>query len=239
MLGTVRAMALVATLLILGSVAISAVAEWTGPPQGPLAPLGFSTPTLAVALLDETADTAEEIGAGDPSARAEARRAVHVDYALIAGYWTLFLLLALLLRQRRLPGAGLAAAGVLASVSFAAGADVLENQRLLHVLALSPGDPGWVAALDAVRQAASWRWIGLFVATALAAPVFFGFDDELRWGVGLTFVATGVIGVAGVLWYPPAVAWAIALLATGVIVLAAWGTLAPEQLVESPVPRLG
>lgn len=233
MLRTVRAIAVVATLLIAGSVTVASIAEWTGPPQGALEPLGFSTPTIAVALLDETEDTAEEMGAGDPTARAAARRAVEIDYALIAGYWTLFVLLAALLAQRHLPGAKLAAVAVVASVTLAAVADVIENQRLLHVLAIAPSAPDWRASLNLVRQAASWRWIFLFVATTLVAPVFFGFDDELRWGIGLSFVATGVIGVAGVMWYPPAVAWAFSLQALGVLVLAAWCVLAPQQLVES------
>ena len=71
------------------------------------------------------------------------------------------------------------------------------------------------------------------MATSLVAPVFFGFDDELRWGVGLSFLATGMIGVAGVVWYPPAVAWAFALQAMGVTVLAGWCVFAPQQLVEA------
>jgi len=223
-----RAIAFVATVMVVGSFGWMLLTS-SGSSGGLL---GFETPSIALEILEEPNEVAAVLGGEDGGERAALRHAVDVDFAVIGAYWLLFVLLAAVLGRRMLPGARLMAVAVVVAVTMAAVLDVVENFRLYRVLA-APGDPHVLRELiEPARRAAVGKWAALFTATALVSPVFYGFDDEVLYGFGLLFVCTGLVGLAGVAWYPPAVEWAFGLLGVSLLVVAGLFLWEPDHLVE-------
>jgi hypothetical protein len=166
---------------------------------------GISDPVVAL----QTARNADEVEAilGDaPSADREVMRIKqYVDFALIAGYLALALMIAAVLtrtRHRRL-------ALVMGCVAIlAALADILEDLDILRVVNLTLGELT-PHLLSALRFTSVTKWILLAAATALLATVTVA---RKRWYLR----TAGLLGVAG------AVLTAIGLFHNSILV---WGGL--------------
>lgn len=177
---------------------------------------GVADPVVALQMA-RNSDEVEAVLSDAPSADREVMRIKqYVDFALIAGYLALALLIAAVLagtRHRRL-------ALVMGSVAvFAALADVLENLATLRVvnLNLSRLTP---AMLDALRFASVTKWILLAAAVTLLSTVTVA---RIRWylrAAGLLGLAGAVLTVGG-LFYHSFLVWGGLLMILGLLLTAA------------------
>jgi hypothetical protein len=182
---------------------------------------GFRQPAVALELAQTPADVAAL--AGTPARQAWFRSGVVFDFLVIAFYGLFYLALAaaLALRPFRL-AIWLAALG---AVFAAAGAlfDLLENFRLFALLDVPSTAPVMPARLADLSAATLWKWRALFLALLFLSANFFG--TERRWhnAVGALYVATGAIGLWGVVHHSPAIEVGFVLMLVGMIAVApAW-----------------
>lgn len=177
---------------------------------------GISDPVVAL----QTARNADEVEAilGDaPSADREVMRVKqYVDFALIAGYLALALMIAAVLARTRHRRVALVIGGV---AILAALADILENLDTLRVVNLTLGQltPG---VLGTLRFTSVIKWILLAAATALLATVTVA---RRQWYLR----AAGVLGLAGAaltalgLFYNSILVWGGLLMFLGLLLPAA------------------
>ena len=179
-------------------------------------PHGVHGPVLAIELARSEDDVRLTVGEPGSHDRDVMREAVHIDFAFIVAYWLLLVGMSTLLdrgggaRPFRLPAmAAIAATG-------AAAADVKEN---LAILSLLDTVPGGVTATP--HDAALVKWGLFFLVLALFGVVLTRRGGWLRV-LGLLFLASALVGFAGLVHYP-AIEWA--MLPTLLALLATTGTL--------------
>jgi hypothetical protein len=176
---------------------------------------GVTDPVIAL----QTASTSDEVEAilGEaPSADREVMRVKqYVDFALIAGYFTLALLIApALTRSGRRWGTAVLSFLAIAAASL----DVRENLLTLRIVNLNLNQltPAMLASL---RFASTAKWLALTTAMALIATVAV---ERRHWQprtAGLVSLA-GVAITLGGLFYPALLAWGGLLMFLGLLVTA-------------------
>jgi hypothetical protein len=139
----------------------------------------------------------------------------YVDFALIAGYLALALLIAAALVRTR-PRLAL----VIGSVAvLAALADILENLGTLRVVNLTLGQLTPVT-LDALHLASIVKWNLLLSASTLLATVTVGRRRWVLRTAGLLSLAGAALTAAG-LFYNPILVWGGLLMILGLLLTAA------------------
>jgi hypothetical protein len=177
---------------------------------------GVADPVVALQMARDAADV-EAIMGDAPSVDREVMRVKqYVDFALIAGYLLLALMIAATLArtpQRRL---ALVMGGV---AVLAALADVLENLGTLRVVNLTLGQITPLT-LDALRLASITKWNLLLTANTLLATVTIA---RRQWYLR----ASGILGLAGAaltaagLFYNSILVWGGLLMILGLLLTAA------------------
>lgn len=199
-------------------------------------PRGFRSPVLAIQLVHSRADIAAIVGdQGDPDRR-QMRRQQQLDHLLITAYWAAFVVMSVVLVQRSFPGAQYL--GILAGLcaTGAALSDVQENQAVLRVLAV-PLVQTDESMVDVIRQAATRKWLLLFVAMALLSLVCIGRRDwATAYGTlcllsGLSFLLAAIIGLVG-LWQNALLEYCVVPMGLGLLTLAFALGMFPAKFVE-------
>jgi hypothetical protein len=172
-------------------------------------PRGFESPVLAMEMARSMEEIKAIVGGPGHSDRSQMRSQQHMDFLFIVAYWSEFLLIGVLLWHRNFSLARLLALIAWSCATLAAGLDVRENVGILGVLS-APPTPEHDPLVQAVRFAATSKWLLLFVAMILLSFVFIRRRDK-RGGNGITdriifflpglfCLATGVVGLAGLWW---------------------------------------
>lgn len=177
---------------------------------------GVADPVVALQMAGN-ADEVEAILGDAPSADREVMRVKqYVDFALIAGYLALALVIATALiptRHRRL---ALVMGGV---AVLAALADVLENVATLRVVNLTLGQLTPVT-LDALRLAGITKWNLLLTANTLLALITITRKQWYLRAAGLLGLSGAALTAAG-LFYNSILVWGGLLMILGVLLTAA------------------
>jgi hypothetical protein len=181
-----------------------------------LAVRGVADPVVALQMA-RNADEVETIMGDAPSADREVMRVKqYVDFALIAGYLALALIIAATLvgtPHRRL---ALVMGGVAA---LAALADVLENLGTLRVVNLTLGQLTPVT-LDALHLASIIKWNLLLTANTLLATITVARREWYLRAAGLLGLSGAVLTAAG-LFYNSILVWGGLLMILGLLLTAA------------------
>jgi hypothetical protein len=177
---------------------------------------GVADPVVALQMA-RNADEVEAIMGDAPSADREVMRVKqYIDFALIAGYLALALMIAMALARTRHRRLALVMGGV---AVLAAIADVLEDLGTLRVVNLTLGQLTPVT-LDALRLASITKWNLLLTANTLLATITV---TGRRWYLR----AAGILGLAGAaltaggLFYNSILVWGGLLMILGLLLTAA------------------
>jgi hypothetical protein len=176
---------------------------------------GVTDPVIALQMA-RTSDEVEAILGEAPSADREVMRVKqYIDFALIAGYFTLALLIAAALTRS---GRRWSAALLSLLTIVAASLDVRENLFTLRIVNLNLNQltPAMLASL---RFTSTAKWIALTTAMSLIATVSV---ERRRWqprAAGLVSLAGVSITLAG-LFYPALFAWGGLLMLLGLLAAA-------------------
>ena len=177
---------------------------------------GVADPVVALQMA-RNADEVEAILGDAPSADREVMRVKqYVDFALIAGYLALALVIVAALARTRYRRLALVVGGV---AVLAALADILENLATLRVVNLTLGQLT-PANLNTLRFASVTKWILLAAAVTLLSTVTVA---RRRWYLR----AAGVLGLAGAvltaggLFYNSNLVWAGLSMLLGLLLTAA------------------
>gem|GEM_PF-2052123 len=147
---------------------------------------GVADPVVALQMARNTAEVEAVLGEAPSVDREIMRVKQYVDFALIAGYAALALLIAAALARSRYRRLALVMGGI---AILAALADVLENLGTLRVVNLPLGQLKPVT-LDALRLASITKWNLLLSANILLAVITIA---GRRWYLR----AAGILGLAG------------------------------------------
>lgn len=176
---------------------------------------GVSDPVVALQMARDAADV-EAIMGDAPSADREVMRVKqYVDFALIAGYVALSLLIAAVLVRTRHRRLALIIGGV---AVLAALADVLENLGTLRVVNLTLGQLTPVT-LDAVHLASITKWNLLLSANTLLAIITVARREWVLRAAGLLGLSGAVLTAAG-LFYNSILVWGGLLMILGLLLTA-------------------
>jgi hypothetical protein len=176
---------------------------------------GIADPVVALQMA-RNADEVEAIMGEAPSADREVMRVKqYVDFALIAGYLALALLIAGALVRTRHRRLVLVMGGV---AVLAAVADILENLGTLRVVNLSLGQLTPVT-LDALHLASITKWNLLLIANTLLATITVMRREWYLRTAGLLGLAGAVLTAAG-LFYNSILVWGGLLMFLGLLLTA-------------------
>ncbi len=177
---------------------------------------GVADPVVALQMARDTADV-EAIMGDAPSADREVMRVKqYVDFALIAGYLALTLIIAAALARTRHRRLALVIGGI---AVLAAIADVLENLATLRVVNLTLAQLTPVM-LDALRLASITKWNLLLSANTLLATVTVARRQWYLRAAGFLGLA-GAALTAGGLFYNAILVWGGLLMFLGLLLTAA------------------
>lgn len=175
-------------------------------------PRGIADPVVALQMARNAAEVDDILGAAPSPDREAMRIKQYLDFAFIASYGGLYIVLAMMFRT------SLARAAMLLGIS-AAGCDVFENLAILRIVNV-PLSQTTQPTIDAIRHASEAKWILAFVATALFGALFW---SQRRWGmrcIALLDLAAAAIGLYGI--YDNAfLVWAGLPLAGGLLLMIA------------------
>ena len=177
---------------------------------------GVSDPVVALQTA-RNADEVEAILSDAPSADREVMRVKqYVDFALIAGYLSLALMIAGALTRTRHRRIALLIGGL---ATLAALADVRENLITLSIvnLSLSELTP---AILEALRFTSGAKWILLAAAITLLATVTIARRPWYLRAAGFLSLAGAALTVAG-LFFNPVLVWGGLLMFIGLLLTTA------------------
>jgi hypothetical protein len=176
---------------------------------------GVADPVVALQMARDAADV-EAIMGDAPSADREVMRVKqYVDFALIAGYLALALVIAAALVRTRHRRLALVIGGV---AVFAALADVIENLSTLRVVNLSLGQLTPVT-LDALRLASITKWNLLLSASTLLATITIVRRAWYLRTAGLLGLAGAALTAAG-LFYNSILVWGGLFMILGLLLTA-------------------
>ena len=177
---------------------------------------GVSDPVVALQMARDAAEVEAVLGEAPSADREVMRIKQYVDFALIAGYLALALMIAATLactRHRRL-------ALVMGGVAFlAALADVLENLGTLRVVNLTLGQLTPVT-LDTLRLASLTKWNLLLTANTLLAVITIARRRCYLRAAGILGLAGAVLTATG-LFYNSLLVWGALLMILGLLLTAA------------------
>jgi hypothetical protein len=177
---------------------------------------GVSDPVVALQMA-RNADEVEAIISDAPSADREVMRVKqYVDFALIAGYLALALVIVAALARTRHRHMALVIGGV---AVLAALADVLENLATLRVVNLTLGQLT-PAILNALRFASVTKWILLAGAVTLVSTITVARRQWYLRAAGLLGL-TGAIFTIGGLFYNSILVWGGLIMFLGLLLTAA------------------
>jgi hypothetical protein len=168
-------------------------------------PRDFKSPVLAMEMARSMDEVKAIVGEPGNSDRSQMRSQQRMDFLFIVAYWSEFLLIGVLLWHRNFSLARPLALIAWLCATLAAGLDVRENVGILGVLS-APPRPDYDPLVQAVRFAATSKWLLLFVAMVLLSFVFIGRRDKragngiIFFLPGLFFLVTGIVGLAGLWW---------------------------------------
>jgi hypothetical protein len=190
----------VLALLMLAAVGWIMVKRDFVPPQiqtgRTCSPHPISKPVLAIEFIETPEQVCGILGTGESwkhnsqAMRDDVRR----DYYFIASYALLYLSVSLLLARRSNAWAVYLAFVATVCAVTAALFDVRENMAILKLLAETPPDQ---LTVNAVRFAATIKWILIFVTSAILALTFLGSD---RWVslIGVLLTLTALLGLVAI-----------------------------------------
>ncbi|HTM13416.1 MAG TPA: hypothetical protein VL127_10900 [Bryobacteraceae bacterium] len=188
---------------------------------------GVADPVVALQMA-RNADEVEAILGDAPSADREVMRVKqYIDFALIAGYLALALLIAAVLTRARRRRIALLIGCV---AVLAALADVLENLATLRVVNLALGQLG-PGVLHALRFASVTKWILLAAAMTLLATVTVARSEWYLRTAGLLGLAGAALTAAG-LFYNSILVWGGLFMFLGLLLTA--GTLKELSTKTNP-----
>lgn len=181
---------------------------------------------LAMELVRSTAEVRDVVGDTGSDNRYLMRTVVRIDFLFIGAYMLLFLLLSVLLATRGFRGAF--ALAVLAGLCGVAATvfDVVENLKILNVLAL-PIDGTTDSMALGIRRAALYKWGLSFAAIAILSTAFFSRGGWFNILLALLFVLASAVGFVG-LHYHSAISIAVLSLAIGASLIGCVFTLHPK-----------
>jgi hypothetical protein len=176
---------------------------------------GVADPVIALQMARNAADV-EAIMGDAPSADREVMRIKqYVDFALIAGYLALALMIAASLARTRHRRLALVIGGI---AVLAALADVLENVATLRIVNLTLGQLTPVT-LDALRLASITKWNLLLSANTLLAAITVARREWMLRAAGLLGLS-GAALTAGGLFYNSILVWGGLLMILGLLLTA-------------------
>jgi hypothetical protein len=176
---------------------------------------GIADPVVALQMARDTADV-EAIMGDAPSADREVMRVKqYVDFALIAGYLALTLMITAALVRTRHRRLALVMGGV---AILAALADILENLGTLRVVNLTLGQLTPVT-LDALRLASITKWNLLLSANTLLATVTVARRQWYLRAAGLLSLSGAALTACG-LFYNSILVWGGLLMILGLLLTA-------------------
>ena len=176
---------------------------------------GIADPVVALQMARGAADVEAIIGDAPSADREVMRIKQYVDFALIAGYMALALMIAAALNRKRHRRLALAIGGI---AVLAALADVLENLGTLRVvnLALSQLRP---VTLDALRLASITKWNLLLSANTLLAAITVARRPWYMRTAGILGLSGAALTAAG-LFYNSILVWGGLLMILGLLLTA-------------------
>ena len=177
---------------------------------------GVADPVVALQMARNTAEVEAILGDAPSADREVMRVKQYVDFALIAGYLALALLITAALARTRHHRLALAIGGV---ALLAALADVIENMATLRVVNLNLGQLTPVT-LDALRLASIVKWNLLLTANTLLGTVTVARRQWYLRAAGILCLA-GAVLTAGGLFYNSILAWGGLLMILGLLLAAA------------------
>ena len=177
---------------------------------------GVADPVVALQMARDASDVEAVMGDAPSADREVMRIKQYVDFALIAGYLALALIIAAALTRTRHRRRGLVIGGIAA---LAALADVLENLGTLRVVNLPLGQLTPVTR-DALRLASIAKWNLLLSATALLATITVARRQWYLRAAGIVGLAGAALTAAG-LFYNSILAWGGVLMILGLLLTAA------------------
>lgn len=144
-------------------------------------------------------------------------RNTYMDYVFILLYWLTFISLAALAGRM---GKRFLAVFAALSISAAAVGDLLENGAILTAMQVKPFTDA--VAVD-ISEFSQWKWTTFFLASLLLgmAIALNRHVSRLRRLTGGLFIASGVIGLLGILRYRVALEYSLFMINLAVLVVAA------------------
>ena len=176
---------------------------------------GISDPVVALQMARSAAEVEAIMGEAPSADREVMRVKQYVDFALIAGYSGLALLIAAALVRTRHRRLALVMGGV---AVLAAIADVLENLGTLRVVNLTLGQLTPVT-LDALHLASITKWNLLLSANTLLATITVTRREWVLRAAALLGL-TGAVLTAGGLFYNSMLVWGGLLMILGLLLTA-------------------
>ena len=177
---------------------------------------GVSDPVVALQMARNAADVEAILGDAPSADREVMRVKQYVDFALIAGYLALGLLIAAVLAQTRHRRLALAMG---CAAALAGLADVLENLATLRVVNLALGQLTPVT-LDTLRLASIIKWNLLITANTLLATVTVARKEWYLRAAGVLSIAGAALTAAG-LFYNSILVWGGLFMILGLLLTAA------------------
>jgi hypothetical protein len=194
---------------------------------------GFRSPGLAMQFAT-TSDEARRI-MPDPSDRAVMAKGQRLDFCLIALYWLLYILLAVLLASRNVPGSRALGLAALLFASLAAWFDILENRAILEIInAWQTIDNNSVAPVSGYSQL---KWSTAFAATLLLSALFVPRKDfdtgtgKLSTVTGLALAGSAIAGWIGLIHHS-FIPVGLGAMSTGIMLLAALFAFTPSRFLS-------
>ncbi len=227
----VRAVGLCAALVIATSVWI-----YVGPPAYTHIdvagfPDGLSNEIVAMEFVRSQADIAAVVGDRGHTNRDAMRATIHRDYAFIASYSLLYLLVAMLLATRSGLVPKFAALVAITTGLLSAWFDVVEDRGILAALDLPIAQTS-IELARGIREACLIKWALAFVALAVLSLAFVGVG-RIANTVAAAFLVAAGIGFVSLVYIPAVQLFGLPLL-VGLALLAAVGIARPTLLVAAP-----
>ena len=176
---------------------------------------GVADPVVALQMARDAADVEAIVGEAPSADREVMRVKQYVDFALIAGYLALALMIAATLARTRHRRLALVIGGI---AILGALADILENLGTLRVVNLTLGHLTPVT-LDALRLASITKWNLLLSANTLLATITFARRQWVLRAAGLLGLAGAALTAAG-LFYNSILVWGGLLMILGLLLTA-------------------
>ena len=176
---------------------------------------------LRVELGSDAGQLGQAVSSSDSDAIANNIRMVvrntQMDYIFILLYWLTFLSLAILAGRMGERMLGICAALLISGAVFS---DILENNAILVAMRVKPFTDA--VAVD-ISDFSQWKWAFFFLASILIGLAFAvnHHVSRIRRASGGLFIASGVIGLLGIMRYRVSLEFSIWMLDFAILLIAA------------------